>query len=267
MCIPPPSRLRSCLTLADTHRWALNHTRQNPNWRLSTNSETGWTPRSWRPGPRSGRPRKTWYYNQHQLLALEFHIGDKVYLDASDIHTTRPSQKLAHCCLGPFTVTQRVSWNAYRLQLLTSMSQLHPVFNVVKLLQAPEDPILGWKAHLLMSMDADLNMYLILIPPASNTFHFCHHPQPHHSQPYHTQSITYHSSFVINGNSWYRAYSITISIFTIFSRLPSLIHPPLNSVKWSSPQNNSCHRRYSPIRNLSSTMHIFRNKANSPSWW
>ena len=42
------------------------------------------------------------------------------------------------------------------------------------------------------SMDADLNTYPILIPPVSNTFHFCHHPQPHHSQPYHTQSIIHH---------------------------------------------------------------------------
>ena len=46
--------------------------------------------------------------------------------------------------------------------------------------------------HALTSMDADLSMYPILIPPASNTFYFCHHPQPHHSQPYHTQSIIYH---------------------------------------------------------------------------
>ena len=81
------------------------------------------------------------------------------------------------------------------------------------------------------SMDADLNMYPILIPPVSNTFHFCHHPQPHHSQPYHTQSIIYHPSFVINGNSRYLAYSITFSIFSIFNRLPSPLHLPLNSVK------------------------------------
>ena len=45
------------------------------------------------------------YYNQRQVLAPEFHIRDKVYLDASDIHTTHPSQKLAHRYLGPFTVT------------------------------------------------------------------------------------------------------------------------------------------------------------------
>ena len=84
----------------------------------------------------------------------------------------------------------------------------------------------------LTSMDADPNTYPILIPPASNTFHFCHHPQPHHSQPYHTQSIIYHPSFIINGNSQYQAYSITtVSIFPIFSRLPSPLRPPLNSVK------------------------------------
>ena len=53
----------------------------------------------------------------------------------------------------------------------------------------------------MMSMDAEPNTYPILIPPASNTFYFCHHPQPHHSQPYHTQSIIYHPSFVINGYS------------------------------------------------------------------
>ena len=45
------------------------------------------------------------YYNQRQIPALEFHIGDKVYLDASDIRTTHPSQKLAHRYLRPFTVT------------------------------------------------------------------------------------------------------------------------------------------------------------------
>ena len=67
--------------------------------------------------------------------------------------------------------------------------------------------------NMLMSMDANPSMYPILIPPASHTFYFCYHPQPHHSQPYHAQSIIYHSSFIINGNFWYQAYSITILIF------------------------------------------------------
>ena len=78
---------------------------------------------------------------------MEYQIRDRVYLDASDIHTTCPSQKLAHCYLGPFTVTWWVSWNTYQLWPPTPKAWLHPVFNLVKLLQAPEDPILGWKAH------------------------------------------------------------------------------------------------------------------------
>ena len=91
--------------------------------------------------------------------------------------------------------------------------------------------ILYCSVPMLTSMDAYLNTYPILILPASNTFHFCHHAQPHHSQPYHAQSIIYHPSFIINGNSRYRAYSAIISIFPIFSRLPSPLRPPLNSVK------------------------------------
>ena len=47
----------------------------------------------------------TQYYNQCQVPDLEYQIRDRVYLDANDIHTTRPSQKLTHCYLRPFTVT------------------------------------------------------------------------------------------------------------------------------------------------------------------
>ena len=68
-----------------------------------------------------------------------------MYLDASDICTTHPSQKLAHCYLSPFTIVRKVGQNAYWLRLPTSMSCLHPVFNVIKLLTTPSDPILGQK--------------------------------------------------------------------------------------------------------------------------
>jgi len=68
-----------------------------------------------------------------------------VFLDASDIQTTRPSQKLSHCRLGPFPINSQVGNGAYRLCLPLSMSRLHPVFNVVKLSLAPPDPIPGWR--------------------------------------------------------------------------------------------------------------------------
>jgi len=72
-----------------------------------------------------------------------FNPGDKVFLDASDIHTTRPSKKLSHRCLGPYPVICQVGSNAYHLLLPPSTSRLHPVFNVIKLTLAPTDPIAG----------------------------------------------------------------------------------------------------------------------------
>ena len=83
------------------------------------------------------------YYDRRRTPAPVYQPGDKVYLDASDIQMTRPSQKLAHKRLGPFTVVRKVGNGAYRLCLLPSMSRLHPVFNIVKLTPALEDPIQG----------------------------------------------------------------------------------------------------------------------------
>ena len=83
------------------------------------------------------------YYDHRQTPAPVYQPGDKVYLDASDIQMTRPSQKLAHKRLGLFTVVRKVGNSTYRLHLPPSMSRLHPVFNVVKLTLALEDPILG----------------------------------------------------------------------------------------------------------------------------
>jgi transposase InsO family protein len=85
----------------------------------------------------------TRYYNQRRSTAPEYKPGDKVYLDASDIQTTRPSKKLSHKRLGPFKIEKKVGNSAYRLRLPPSMSRLHPVFNVVKLTPAPDDPIPG----------------------------------------------------------------------------------------------------------------------------
>ena len=84
------------------------------------------------------------YYNRRQTPAPDYQPRDKVYLDASNIQTTRPSQKLSHWKLGPFPIVNKVRNNAYHLQLPPSMSWLHLVFNVVKLSPTPEDPIPRW---------------------------------------------------------------------------------------------------------------------------
>jgi len=87
------------------------------------------------------------YYDQQKTPALVFKPGDKVFLDVSDIRTMHPSQKLSHRQLGPFVVEWRIRSMAYHLKLLYQMKQLHPVFNVVKLTPALDNPITGWKTE------------------------------------------------------------------------------------------------------------------------
>jgi len=48
------------------------------------------------------------YYNRQRTPALVFKPGNKVFLDALDIHTTYPSQKLSHQQLGPFIVEWQI---------------------------------------------------------------------------------------------------------------------------------------------------------------
>jgi len=55
----------------------------------------------------------TRYYNRRRSLAPVFKPGDQVYLDASDIRTTRPSLKLSHPRLGPFEIEHQVGPLAY----------------------------------------------------------------------------------------------------------------------------------------------------------
>ena len=74
-----------------------------------------------------------------------FKPGDQVYLDASDIKTTRPSLKLSYCRLRPFEIEHQVGLLAYHLKLPYGMRQLHPVFNIIKLSTTLEDPIPGRK--------------------------------------------------------------------------------------------------------------------------
>ena len=80
------------------------------------------------------------YHNHRHEPAPIFTPGDKVYLDASDIHTTHPLKKLAHRCLGPYVVKHQVGSQAYHLHLPKSLSH-HPIFPVIKATPAPSDPI------------------------------------------------------------------------------------------------------------------------------
>jgi hypothetical protein len=70
----------------------------------------------------------------------EIKIDDRVWVDASDIKTTRPSPKFSDKQLRPFKVMKVVGKGVYKLELPPCYSQLHPVFPVVKLELETPDP-------------------------------------------------------------------------------------------------------------------------------
>ena len=51
-------------------------------------------------------------------------------LKRSNIHTTRPSDKLDVKNLGPFKILEKVNSRSFLLELPQSLSRLHPVFHV-----------------------------------------------------------------------------------------------------------------------------------------
>ena len=79
------------------------------------------------------------YYDRKRTPAPDIKVGDNVWLDASDIRTTRPSLKFSHRRLGPFKVIKVVGNGTFKLELPPRFSRLHPVFPVVKLELAQDD--------------------------------------------------------------------------------------------------------------------------------
>jgi len=62
---------------------------------------------------RKAQENMTWYYNQKRTPAPMYKPGDWVYLDTSDIKTTRLSPKLSHRWLGPFEIESQVGPSTY----------------------------------------------------------------------------------------------------------------------------------------------------------
>jgi hypothetical protein len=81
------------------------------------------------------------YYDRTHADAPSYKEGDKVWLNAKNIKTTRPAKKLDYKWYGPFSIKQVISSVAYKLDLPLSMARLHPTFHVSLLRPALDDPI------------------------------------------------------------------------------------------------------------------------------
>jgi len=80
------------------------------------------------------KAQQTEQANRHRR-SLSFKVGDRVRLSSEHITLAQyPSSKFRPRFLGPFPVTAIISPVSYRLQLPASMSLIHPVFHVSRLL-------------------------------------------------------------------------------------------------------------------------------------
>ncbi|SJL10435.1 uncharacterized protein ARMOST_13821 [Armillaria ostoyae] len=67
-------------------------------------------------------------YDKHKRPAQEYHAGDKVWLDATNLHLPRPKKKLDDKRVGPFLVLEKTGASAYKLKLPPHW-KIHPRFN------------------------------------------------------------------------------------------------------------------------------------------
>jgi len=65
--------------------------------------------------------------------ALDFKVGDQVYIKAKYFRSTQPSKKLSEKNLGPYTIIAQVGSLSFTLHLPDSMHAVHPVFHISQL--------------------------------------------------------------------------------------------------------------------------------------
>jgi hypothetical protein len=81
--------------------------------------------------------------NARRQTPPDIKVGDKVYVLAEHIRTTRPAKKLSEKFLGPYTVIAQPSQHSYTVELPNTMRTVHPVFHVSQLEPYPEDQFPG----------------------------------------------------------------------------------------------------------------------------
>lgn len=83
------------------------------------------------------------YANKHRSVPPSYQVGDKVFVNAKNFKTRRPSKKLDWKNLGPFTVVKKISSHSYQLCLPKDLKSVHPVFHTSLLRPDPNNPIPG----------------------------------------------------------------------------------------------------------------------------
>src|SRR5258705_1610798 len=71
-----------------------------------------------------------WYYDQNHQTALEYKVGDKVWLSLQNCSSDCPMKKLDHKWAGPFAVTKVISPATIKLHLSAWEKNIHPIISI-----------------------------------------------------------------------------------------------------------------------------------------
>jgi len=77
----------------------------------------------------------------HRIPALDFKVGEQVFVKAKYFCSTCPSKKLSEKNLGPFEIIAHPGSHSITVRLLDSMHSIHPVFHVSQLEPATPNTI------------------------------------------------------------------------------------------------------------------------------
>ncbi len=67
-------------------------------------------------------------YDKKKRNTRDYHVGDKVWLDATNLHLPRPKKKLDDKQVGPFKIIDKAGASTYKLKLPPHW-KIHPCFN------------------------------------------------------------------------------------------------------------------------------------------
>jgi hypothetical protein len=79
--------------------------------------------------------------DKRRIPPPDFKVGDKAYLKAEFIRSTRPTKKFADKYLGPYEIIAQPGTLSFTLRLPDSMRGIHPVYHVSMLEPAPLNTI------------------------------------------------------------------------------------------------------------------------------
>ncbi|SJL08165.1 uncharacterized protein ARMOST_11528 [Armillaria ostoyae] len=67
-------------------------------------------------------------YDKHKRPSKDYHVRDRIWLDATNLHLPRPKKKLDNKRVGPFLILEKTGASAYKLKLPPHW-KIHPRFN------------------------------------------------------------------------------------------------------------------------------------------